>query len=132
MEYLFTAHYNDGTSYQQNIEDKSILEPEKRSCFYDIQHDKLIKFELTNGKDYYNVNLLNGEIRCNINGQLIQFVNNTKNLTNYRIIYYRGNEVAINYAFDGGKRNRIANYTIGWQAINENGENIQNKIVITV
>lgn len=130
MEYLFTAYYNDGTFYQQNSEDKSIKEPDKRSCFYDVEHEKLIKFLLTNGKNNYSVNLNTGEIICLVNGQELILHNKHKNLTNYRIIYYRGKEVAVNYEFAPGQREKIINYVLGWQALNENGENIQQIIEI--
>lgn len=148
MEYLFTAYYNDGSFYQQNSEDKSIKEPDKRSCFYDIEHDKLVKFNLTNGKNNYSVNLLNGEITCPAENQsfIIKNKNSTcklnndtliinheqQNLKNYRIIYYRGKEVAINYEFAPGQREKIINYVLGWQALNENGENIQQTIQINI
>lgn len=132
MEYLFTAYYNDGTYYKQNKEDKSILEPDKRSCFYDIDHSKLIGFELSNGNNVYYVDLITGEITCTIESNETILKNKDTKLTNYRIIYYRGTEVAMNYIFGDGRKTRIVNYTIGWQAIDENGKNVQHKIEIKV
>src|SRR5258707_14004136 len=44
LKYLFVVEYTDGTTYHQTPEDKSKLDPDKRSEFYDVlQSGKTIK-----------------------------------------------------------------------------------------
>lgn len=60
LKYIFTAVYSNGATYLQNQEDKSILEPEKRSCFFDVEHDRLVAFVLTGNGHEYLVDLRDG------------------------------------------------------------------------
>jgi hypothetical protein len=60
LKYLFTAEYKDGSLYQQNADDKSVKEPDKRSCYFDVDQDNLVGFVLR-GKDHtYGVDLRDG------------------------------------------------------------------------
>jgi len=36
LKYLFVVQFDDQTLYEQNPEDVSLIDPEKRSCFYDV------------------------------------------------------------------------------------------------
>lgn len=131
MKYIFRAHYKDGTFYQQNLEDKSIIDPERRSCFYDINHDKLNYFELFNDLEEktYIVNLINGEIIIKIKDQIMRIPPPKEKLNNFRIIYFRRKEIGINYFFENERgevsSEKVLYYILGWQANTENGENKQ-------
>lgn len=62
LKYLFTAEFADGTKIVQEPEDKSVIEPEKRSRFFDVLQypSKLIRFSLSDGKTTHSVDLLDG------------------------------------------------------------------------
>lgn len=133
MDYLFKAYYNDGSSYTQNIEDKSILEPEKRSCFFDVDQSKLIRFDLFNNDSIYSVNLLNGIISANIKGSLIDIVIPENKLSNFRIIYFRRKQLIMNPLSPSERSEpKIIKYILGWQANDENNKNIQQIVEINI
>lgn len=60
LKYLFTVTYNDGTIYQQNAEDRSLKEPEKRSCYFDLDQDNIASFVLKGNGHEYGVYLKDG------------------------------------------------------------------------
>jgi hypothetical protein len=62
LKYLFFVEYTDGTIYQQTPEDKSKIDPEKRSEFYDVLHSgKIIKrFSLIGDGNKVTVDLSTG------------------------------------------------------------------------
>jgi hypothetical protein len=119
LKYLFTACYSDSTQYKQTPEDISIKEAGK-SCYYDIDHSKLVKFELTDGIHTHSVDLTDGSF--NINGVKIDINKpDTPIGGNFRLIYYRKNIII----FGQGLADVI--YYIGWQTT-LSGENIKNII----
>jgi len=136
LKYLFTAYYNDGTTFIQPLDDKSKIEPDKRSAFFDIDHEKLIRFELKNilnPQEIYSVSLSNGEIEINNSNKIILPQEN-KNLSNFRLIYFRRKELLVNYTIttETGKvtNERIVCYILGWQANDSFGNNIKKTIEI--
>jgi len=64
LKYLFTATYKDGRVYQQTAEDRSLTEPDKRSCFFDIAGDvdklNIASFVLKGDGHEYKVDLIDG------------------------------------------------------------------------
>ena len=50
LQYLFTAVYKNGTTFQQNTEDVSAKEP-GRSAFFDVDQSKLQQFILAGPQD---------------------------------------------------------------------------------
>jgi hypothetical protein len=64
LKYLFTAIYNDGSTYKQTADDKSLIDPEKRSQFFDVlqlaEKKTLIAFTLAGEGHEYGVDLRDG------------------------------------------------------------------------
>jgi hypothetical protein len=60
LKYLFTVTYKDGSVYQQNAEDRSLKEPEKRSCYFDLDQDNIASFVLKGAGHEYGVYLKDG------------------------------------------------------------------------
>lgn len=48
LKYLFAVSYKDGTTFAQNEEDISTIDP-KRSAFYDVKQDEVKTFTLDDG-----------------------------------------------------------------------------------
>lgn len=115
LKYLFTAYYLDQSSYRQTSEDISITAPGK-SCYYDIDHEKLTKFELSDGINFHSVDLTNGSFT--VNGFNFEINKPDFPLGRLRLIYYRKNTVIL------GQGGVDVVYNIGWQTT-VNGENIK-------
>ena len=115
LKYLFTAFYSDSSFYKQNPEDISIKAPGK-SCYYDVEQEKLVKFELSDGVNTSSVDLTNGSFI--VNGLKIEINKPDAPIGGFRLIYYRKNTVI----FGGGLTD--VTYNIGWQTT-VNGENIK-------
>lgn len=64
LKYLFTATYADGSKIVQTPDDKSVLDPEKRSQFYDVlkkgESTPLVSFVLKGDGHEYGVDLRDG------------------------------------------------------------------------
>lgn len=123
LKYLFKAIYNDGTVYEQNAEDRSIIDPEKRSCFYDIDHSKLVAFTLKGDGHEYGVDLRDGHFE--IDG--IPFVMHEMPLKDFRLVFFRKHTHSFNVKVDDGTHREIDHkiaYRIGWQCT-VNGKNYQ-------
>lgn len=90
LKYLFTAHFEDGSSIVQTPEDKSIIEPETRSAFYDVvnHHSRVEWFELQDETgNRVAVDLIDGHFEVNGNSFWIgeePSSNDTKELVFYR------------------------------------------------
>lgn len=116
LKYLFTAHYNDGTTYEQNEEDRSTKEPEKRSCFFDVDHSKLERFTLKGGGQEYTVDLTDGHFE--ING--VPFLaHEEEGVKDIRLIFWRKHKHSFNQKVDGHslpeETSHTMSYIIGWQ-----------------
>lgn len=116
MKYLFTAHYNDGTSYAQTQEDISTIK-EGKSAYYDINHDKLVAFELKDPQNPANrvvVHLTDGGIEFfgGFHSKLVA----PEGISDFRLIYFRNNSVIT------GVPGMTTIFNVGWQAT-VNGHN---------
>ena len=64
LKYLFTATYADGSSIVQTPDDKSLIDPEKRSQFYDVlqmaEKKQLTAFVLKGDGREFGVDLTDG------------------------------------------------------------------------
>src|SRR6266478_2249407 len=65
LKYLFSAHFDDDTSFFQKDDDSSELDP-KRTSYYDLlelvkEGKKIILFELLSATGSYAVDLLTGK-----------------------------------------------------------------------
>ena len=125
LKYLFTAKYADGTSYIQNPEDISTIEPEKRSCFFDVNHEQLVVFVLKGDGHEYLVDLRDGHFE--IDGQLVE--KEEKELTNFRLIFFRQHTQSFFVSqIENKPLSHEIEYHFGWQANDIDGKNYQ-KIV---
>ncbi len=131
LKYLFSVKFTDGTTYTQNADDRSLIEPEIRSCFYDVMQaiekgKKIEYFVLSDGKDSYLVDLIDGHFEVNGKGF---FMHNRRDLTDFRIIFYRQHTRIVFYrqqthAVDIDEQEHEITYCLGWQTT-EDGKNTQ-------
>lgn len=121
LKYLFTAEYSDGTKYVQNTEDKSIKEPEKRSCFFDVDHSKLVRFTLKGEGHEYAVDLKDGHFE--INGVPF-FAHEEEMVSDIQLIFWRKHKHHIQVGGTTGADEREkgskeigheVSYLMGWQ-----------------
>jgi hypothetical protein len=119
LDYLFTAIYEDGTTFEQTQDDVSSKDS-NRSAFYDIEQDKLIAFALQDEKNAIVVDLRDGTFQ--INGFTFSAYDGA--VKNRRLIYFRRHKHAMNV--DSGQADHQVSYFIGWQGNDPvTGENIQ-------
>jgi len=127
LHYLFLAHYSDGTSYQQTPEDISVQDP-KRSCFYDIDHSRLTKFEIQeqveNGK-VYAVDLQNGAFYLNGAWALLH---NEDGIVFEQVIFARRH--THHFAQGAAEVGHHISYILGWRGKNKHGNPIKRTIEI--
>ncbi len=135
LKYQFTAKYKDGTTFEQNAEDKSAIEPEKRSAFFDVDHSKLMTFTLNGAGHSYMVDLEDGHFE--IDG--VPVVMHEKPIKDLKLIYYRQHthEYRVTKATQGAVEREVAPkelshqiaFVLGWQCTVD-GENVQQVIRI--
>lgn len=134
LKYLFTAVYKDGSVYQQNAEDRSVKEPDKRSCYYDLDQDQLDYFVLKGEGHEYGVDLRDGHFE--IDG--VQFVMHEGHqrklpngrtvivpLSDFRLIFFR--QHTHNFIVGQNVQKEVSHeivYRIGWQCTVD-GKNYQ-------
>ena len=118
LKYLFTAEYEDGSSFVQSQDDVSKLD-EKRSQFYDViqSEKKLVKFYLRSDDKVFSVDLLTGYFNINgietiVEGDKPVPINNPV----YRLIFYRQHQHDFNAESKKETVHRVT-YFIGWQTI---------------
>lgn len=114
LKYLFTAEYDDGSTYEQNAEDVSVKEPEKRSCFFDIDQERVVRFTLKGEGHTYTVDLTDGHFE--VNGVPFK-MHEEDHLDDYRLIFWRRHRHSFNV---GAEKNEELShetvYRVGWQA----------------
>ena len=127
LKYLFDVEFTDGSIYTQNAEDRSLTEPEKRSCFYDVQcmldqGRKVKSFLLSDGNDTYLVDCTDGHFE--INGKIF-FMHERRDLTDFDLIFFRQHTHHFRMAAtDVNEFDHEIVYRMGWQ-INVDGQNLQ-------
>ncbi len=133
LKYLFTAEYKDGSLYEQNEEDRSITEPDKRSCFYDVDHDKLVGFVIKGNGHTYGVDLRDGHFEVDgmpffmheVNDGVGHHIEKLPNgravaieLKDFRLIYFRRHTHQIEQSVHTGDHKEISHeivFRVGWQ-----------------
>lgn len=125
LKYLFTAVYRDGTTYKQNWQDVSVIDPTKRSCFFDVKQDNVKEFILKSDEDIFSVNLDDGHFE--VNGIPFFMHDSGLGLKDFRLIFYRQHEHKFNINGNGTKEqlSHDISYCIGWQTNDENGMNVK-------
>lgn len=121
LKYLFTCQYNDGTEFKQNINDISEKDS-TRSAFFDIEHNKLIKFSITDNKNTFSVSLIDGYFEINH----IPFKLHEEEINNIRLIFFRRHK----HTFNPEQHKHNITYHIGFQANLLDGTNIKRVIEV--
>lgn len=131
LKYLFHVVYRDGTTYTQNEEDKSIIDPDKRSCFFDVKQEDVKTFTLTSNDHTYSVDLDDGHfeidgvrIELNPEGKLL--------LKDLRLIFWRNRTHLMNVTYENKSGEVVGSeelalltrYRLGWQTTID-GKNYQ-------
>lgn len=88
LKYLFTVEFTDRTSFKQEKDDVSKLDP-KRSAFYDIENNgkKIKKFTLGKLFDKWSVDLITGEFTHN--GYKFQLEENPTSGKKKALVFFR-------------------------------------------
>jgi hypothetical protein len=128
LKYRFIAHFTDGTTFEQNPDDVSLLDP-KRSSFYDLQQELSAKtlhsFTIFNDEHTYAVDLLDGHFE--IDGLAIWA--SPKDLPaipdRFELIYYRQHTHA--FGLDGVEQTHDIRFCFGWKC-NLSGRSYQQTI----
>lgn len=129
LKYLWTAYYQDGSSLKQPEDDRSKAHDDSAewnpSSFRDIDLDKVATFWISDGSNYYGVDLTTGEFLFQnyeeASGRWTQEDQNLELSEPRRLIYFR--EVRKNW-IDGVEQEPYVNrYFIGWQAKDKTGRN---------
>lgn len=128
LKYLFTAEYEDGSTYTQPEDDISRFHKGDKdftpSSFRDIEQDKLVKFSLSDGKDVYAVDLRTGDFSVNGRELSLYEQNFDPFAHKLRLIYFR--EVRKEFNLDGEVIALYINkYIFGWQTTDKDGKNHQ-------
>lgn len=121
LTYLFVADFKDGSRYFQNESDTSMSHPLTKSGFWDVLQrlDQVTKFTLTDSVHEHSVFLDDGHFKTD--GEIL--VSPHKELTNYRLIYYRRCQQIVSNGLL--ERPKIVAYFLGWQANDFQGKNFQ-------
>ena len=122
LKYLYRVVYKDGSVYNQNIEDRSVTEPDK-SCFADVKLDQVRYFGLSSGFNSYILDLDDGSF--NINGS-DKFYLSTEQLTDFKLVHYR--QVTLELTTEA--RLASINFILGYEARNSAGELVEKHIII--
>jgi len=121
LKYLFEVTYQDGSTFNQNLEDVSATDP-KRSAFFDVELDQVKTFSLVGDGHTYLVDLEDGHFE--IDETPIWLHDQKLELENFRLIFWRKHE----HTWPEGAHTIC--YQFGWQANHPDGENIQRVLEI--
>lgn len=128
LKYLFTAEYEDGSSYTQPEDDKSRLHKGDKdftpSSFRDIDQEKLVKFSLSDGTDTYSVDLRTGDFAVNGKELSLHEQNFDPFGHKLRLIYFREVRKEFNINMEETAL-YINKYIFGWQCTDKDGKNHQ-------
>lgn len=123
-KYLFRARYKDGSIYEQTDTDTSQSTTGK-NAFYDIHYSpwkpesELSEFSIFGEGKEYSVSLLDGHFE----EDRVSFWSPEQSLQNFRLIYFLRRKKHFNLQLQLISEETF--WRIGWQATNENGENVQ-------
>lgn len=143
LKYLFIAEYSDGELFVQTQEDKSEIEPDTRSAFYDVLNSgkTVVKFTLMEDKlvlaKSVSVDLRTGLFEINGMRVLLEGQKLPGLPKKFDLIYYRQvtQSLNVNYAVDSGDiissepQPSFTEYFIGWQC-KIRGKNYQQKLAV--
>ena len=145
LKYTFNALFEDGTTITQTPSDKSSIEPETRSQFYDVLQSgkRVVYFELVEWDNAANPTVIGVDLRTglfNVNGVTVLLEG--KQLPTmpdeFRLIFYRRRTENLNTTFDKKTGDILeqeaaesfCEYFIGWQCTIA-GKNYEQKIGVS-
>lgn len=127
LKYTFTAQFADGSIIVQDADDRSTLDPEKRSAFFDVcekqKESALVHFKIEGEGHTYAVDLMDGHFE--VDGVPFKMIDGY--LPEYRIVYYRRRKQHLTMGVDGSnpvERDGGTEYCFGWQCTLD-GKNYQ-------
>lgn len=124
LKYLFTAEYADGTVLRQTPEDRSTIEPDKRSAFFDAlaregreegakPNNRMVRFTLTGDDGEYSVDLIDGSFT--FNGKRVVAIEDSMIGKDLRIIFWRNHSQEITVSrHESTLGNDTIVYRFGW------------------
>lgn len=115
LKYLFAADYTDGTTFYQNAEDVSGIDP-KRSAFYDVRHEDLVRFSLIGDGKVYSVDLFTGEFEINGN-KFILHGDDVVEEHKKEVLFFRKHRHDFNINME--EMDHRVTYILGWSANNK-------------
>jgi len=123
LKYLFTATFADGTVIEQTPEDRSAIDPEKRSQFFDVlekeKQTPIVSFVLMGEGREYGVDLRDGHFEVNrLPFRMMEGV-----MPEYRLIFFRRHTHDFEVGSGSQTRHEVV-YRIGWQCTVD-GKNLQ-------
>ena len=129
LKFLFKAELSDGSIFEQNPEDKSAIDPEKRSAFFDLleltKTLDIVRFSIYDGVDTYLVDLTDGHFEVNGMKFIARSEQLPEDFPKFRIVFFRQHQHTFNVGYDELSHN--VTYFIGWQTT-INGKNYQQTI----
>ena len=132
LKYLYTVTFKDGRVYQQNQEDTSLTEPDKRSCFFDIQADvdklNIATFVLKGDGHEYGVDLRDGHFEIDgkpffMHDGHLHYLPTGKAVMmpfqNLKLVFFRNHRHQIRADMATGESRELDHniiYRMGWEA----------------
>src|SRR6266478_6804917 len=120
LKYLFSAHFDDNTSFLQKDDDSSELDP-KRTSYYDLlelvkEGKKIILFELLSATGSYAVDLLTGKFWVRWQIFILEpTVTPLPEGGNFELVYFRDCTATLNLYANGEKTSSLTHkYRFGW------------------
>lgn len=118
LKYLFTATFEDGTIIAQPANDASVLNPQKRSAYYDVEETrktkKLVRFELrcieSGPARIFAVDMTDGHFE--VNG-VVFFMHGDEQLGELRPVFFRRHTHTFTHG--GAETSHSMSYNLGWQ-----------------
>jgi hypothetical protein len=122
LKYLYRVIYKDGTHYDQNPDDISVVNNDK-SCYSDVKVNDVNYFLLSDGINSWMLDMSDGGF--SVNGGPTFYLT-TEDLKDVKLLHYR--RVVINIEEDN--RATTVKYILGYTAKTSQGADVSHSIVI--
>ena len=122
LKYLYRAVYRDGSVYDQNVEDLSVLNNGK-TCYTDLKLEQIRYFTLSNGIHSYTLDLDDGGFSVNGSDKLYM---NEAPIHNIKLMHFR----RITLTITGDVRAYKTNFILGYEALDGNEKPVNHKIIL--
>jgi hypothetical protein len=122
LKYHFYVRYKDGSSFVQNSDDVSKIDP-KRSAYYDVDQDNVELFQLTGGEGPFCVRLSTGQFYVGAD-PIASFTVGDPGPKPYKLIFYRQHTHNFNIGLD--EISHTVKYCIGYA----DADGVEHKIYI--